>query len=145
MITTYSFLDSVVVLSHINYPVPIVFTGEGSGSISVSHSDVRTAMEQAADGAVMVSKQVADLGTVTITVQQTSKIHKELLRLINQLVAEAPSSWAQAVLTIKNITDGTGHICTGVAFQKVPDKNYAKTGSNVTWTLMCANIANLTV
>ena len=142
--TTYSFLDSVFVFSHPSHPVPISVVGEGAGSLTVAYDEVRTAMEVAADGAVMVSKQAGNTGTVQIQVLQTSTVHKELLRLFNQLVAASPGEWAQGSITMKNITDGTGHYCTGVAFQKIPDKAYAKQGGNITWTLMCADILSLT-
>jgi hypothetical protein len=144
MLTTYSFLDSVVIISH-PMNLPITVTGEGAGSISVSYQDPRTSHDVAADGAVMVSKQAGNTGAVSITVQQTSSIHKMLLKLFNQLIIAAPSMWAAGAITIKNITDGTGHLCTGFSFSKIPDKTYTKTGGQVSWTLMCADIQSLTV
>nr|MBP6064310.1 DUF3277 family protein [Bacteroidales bacterium] len=63
----------------------------------------------------------------------------------NALWLADTGSWATGTLTIRNTSDGTGHVCTGVAFVKMGDKGYKKTGAHVTWTLMAANIASLSV
>jgi hypothetical protein len=143
--STYSFLDTVVIYAHPELAIPIIITGEGAGSITVSMADNRTSFDTAADGAIMISKIAGNSGSVSINVQQTSLVHKKLLALYNQLILAAPSSWATAAMTIKNITDGTGHLCTGVTFQKIPDKNYQKEGQHITWTIMCADVQSLTV
>ena len=146
MQTTYSFLDSAMIVSHPLSPAgPIIITGEGAGTVAVAMIDVRTAMDVAADGAVMVSKMAGNTGTVTIAVQQTSLAHKKLLALFNALIPADTVSWAQASITIRNISDGTGHICTGVSFQKIPDKQYTKQGGQVSWIIMAADIQSLTV
>ena len=146
MQTTYSFLDSAMIVSHPLSPAgPIIITGEGAGTVAVAMIDVRTAMDVAADGAVMVSKMAGNTGTVTIAVQQTSLAHKKLLAMYNQLILAPPSVWAQAAMTIRNVTDGSGHLCTGITFQKVPDKSYQKEGQHITWTILCADIENVTV
>lgn len=142
--TTYSFLDSVMIFSHPSYP-PITIIGEGVGSVTISHVDTRTAHDVAADGSVMVSKQAGNTGTVSVSVQQTSSVHKQLLQIFNQLILAPPSLWATAAVTVKNITDGTSHLCTGVSFSKIPDKNYTKAGGQVQWTLMCTDVQDITV
>jgi hypothetical protein len=145
MQTTYSFLDTTLIFAHPDAPVPITITGEGAGRVTVSMDGDRTAMDQAADGAVMVSKMAATIGTVMIDVQQTSQVHKKLLALFNTLYIADTSAWAKATITIRNSSDGTGHVCTGVAFSKPGDKVYQKDGQHVSWTLKCADIQNLTV
>ena len=142
--TTYGFLDSVVILAH-SLIVPaglITLSGEGIGKATVSMRDERTAMDTAADGSVMISKIAGNTGTVAIDLQQTSLGHKALLSLYNLVILADPTMWAQAALTMRNITDGTSHIATGVAFTKLPDKTYQKDGQHVTWQLMCADIQN---
>lgn len=144
--TTYSFLDSVVILSHPTLqPVPIVITGEGASSATVSMTEERTAMEAAADGSVMVSKIAGNQGTISISVQQTSNAHKKILSFFNLLIGADTLSWAQAVMIVRNVVDGTSHVCTGVAPTKVPDKGYAKTGANIDWKFMCADIQSVTI
>jgi len=142
--TTYSFLDSVIILAH-SLIVPaglITLSGEGIGKATVSMRDERTIMDTAADGSVMISKIAGNTGTVAIDLQQTSLGHKALLSLYNLVILADPTMWAQAALTMRNITDGTSHIATGVAFTKLPDKTYQKEGQHVTWQLMCADIQN---
>jgi len=142
--TTYSFLDSVLVFNHPLAVVPIVITGEGAGKVTISMTDERTAMEVAADGQVMVSKIAGNTGAITIEVLQTSEAYKKLLILFNQLWLADTGSWASGTLIMKNTSDGTGHICTGVAYVKMGDKGYDKRGAYVAWTLMAADISNIT-
>ncbi len=142
--TTYSFLDSVLVFNHPLAVVPIVITGEGAGKVTISMTDERTAMDVAADGVVMVSKIAGNTGTIDIDVQQTSEAYKKLLILFNQLWIADTGSWASGTLIMKNTSDGTGHVCTGVAFVKMGDKGYDKRGANVTWSLMAADISSIT-
>ena len=143
MQSTYSFLDSVVIISH---PVIGVITlvGKGTDSISVAMSEQRTGHDVSADGNVMVSKIAGNNGNVSFDIQQTSQAHKQLLALFNLLVLADPISWAAMAITIRNITDGTGHLCTGVSPQKVPDKKYAKQGGHVSWVFMAADIQSST-
>jgi hypothetical protein len=144
--TTYSFLDSVIVIAHpLLDTAAIVLTGDGVGKATVAMSENKTAIDIAADGAPMVSKIAGEIGTVTIDVQQTSASHKKLLNLYNKLKIADTLSWAQASITMRNVVDGTSHIATGVAFQKVPDKGYEKEGKQVSWVFMCADIQNLTI
>jgi hypothetical protein len=141
--TTYSFLDSVVVLAHALLPIPITISGEGLGKAVVSMTTERTAHQVAADGSVMVSKIAGNNGNITIDLQQTSAAHKALLAFYNLVVTSPPNAWAQGVLTMRNVTDGSMHVATGISFQKVPDKTYEAEGQMVSWTLMAADIQSL--
>jgi len=143
--STYSFLDSILIITHPDLSSPIVLTGEGAGSVTVTMSETRTVHEVAADGAVMVSKVAGNQGTIAIDVQQTSNVHKKLLNLFNSLVIGKTDKWAQASINIRNIADGAGHICNGVSPQIIPAKAYAKAGAHLTWTFMAADIQNTTV
>lgn len=143
--TTYSFLDSVLVITHPLAVTPIVITGEGANSVTVSMTSNRTEMNVAADGAVMVSKIADNTGSFEIEVQQTSEAHKKLLNLFNIVWNADTGSWATGVLTIRNNSDQTGHIGTGVAFTKMGDKAYTKSGATVRWSLAAANIASLAI
>ena len=145
MQTTYSFLDTVVIIACPVIPIPITITGEGAGSVSVTMSAERTAIDYAADGAIMISKLAGNHGTVSINVQQTSTAHRDLLLLYNALIIAPPASWALSAMTIRNVANGSAHLCTGVAFSKVPDKSYQKEGQHVTWSFICADIENATV
>jgi hypothetical protein len=144
MQTNYSFLDLSGAIAH-----PAVgaytFTGEGLGEVSVIMSEERTTHDVAADGSVMVSKIAGNNGQVHIKCQQTSAVHKWLLLLYNALIIAPPDQWAQAAAYLRNVTDKTSHIATGLSFQKVPDKSYQKQGQQITWVLMAADIQSATV
>jgi len=142
--TTYSFLDSVLILAHPAEATPFVFVGEGTGSITVSMSETRTIHDIAADGSVMVTKVAGNNGQISIDVQQTSNAHRSMLAFFNRLIQAPPDQWAQATLAVRNITDHSGHLCTGISPQKVPDKVYKKEGGHVTWVLLAADIQSST-
>ncbi len=142
MNTTYSFLDLSGAIAHPALGA-YVFTGEGTGEITVTMSTEKSAHDVAADGSVMVSKIAGDNGTVTIQVQQTSAIHKWLLAAYNALKIADTSQWAQMAATLRNVADGTAHLAYGMSFQKVPDKVYQAQGQKVSWVLMAADIQSV--
>jgi hypothetical protein len=141
--STYSFLDSVCVFAHPLAGAPIVITGEGAGRITIAMTSERTDMNVAADGTVMVSKMAGNTGTITIEVQQTSSAYKKILMLFNQVWNAETGAWATGTITIRNTSDGTGHICTGVAYVKMGEKTYERQGRMVSWTLMAADIQSI--
>lgn len=139
--STYSFLD---LTGSINHPLTgaYVFTGKGTGSVTVSKATERTAHNVAADGSVMVSKIAGNNGSITIECQQTSPLHKWLQKW-SQILWMAPvSEWATTTILLRNASTGGSHLCTGVSPQKEADTPYQAQGSTVTWTLMCADIVN---
>ena len=46
---------------------------------------------------------------------------------------------------LRNVTDGTSHMITGLSFMKVPDKSYQAQGQQLTWVLMAADIQSVTM
>lgn len=140
---TYSFLD---LSGAIATPTgAYTFTGMGVGEVDISMTETRTVHDVAADGSVMVTKQAGNQGTISITCQQVSDLHKWLLAQYNMLITGPPNLWAQMAILMRNVTDGTSHSATGVSFQKVPDKKYGKQGGSVTWILMAADVQSLPV
>ena len=146
---TYSFKDLVGALTNSIFGVSFSLTGGnvGLGQITISMANERTVHQVAADGTVMPNYIPGNNGTVAIEVQQTSSLHHELLALYNLAVLAADgddvSGWASTSLSFRTLLDGSTHLCDGVSFSKVPDKPYHAQGSNVTWSLMAANIINL--
>lgn len=142
--TTYSFLDLSGAIEH-----PLLgaysFTGQGVGEVSVAMSTEKTHHEVAADGSVMVSKIAGNNGTITVKCQQTSMVHKWLLAAFNALVIADTDQWAKMSSLLRNASDGTSHIVSGISFNKIPDKSYQAQGQNVTWTLPAADIQSLPV
>jgi len=145
---TYSFKDSAGSLTNpVLNGVPIVFAGEiGMGEFVITMHTERTTHDVAADSTVMPSYIAGDNGACTIMMQQTSRLHAELLALYNLLVIAADngdvSNWAATALSIRNTVDGSQHLLTGVSFSKIPDKTYAAQGGKLTWVLMAANVKN---
>lgn len=146
--TTYSFRDLTggLVNPLLAANIPIVGGNIGNGALTVRMATERTTHMVGADGVVMPTYRAGDNGDVTIEMQQTSSLHHALLALFNALKTQADggdiSNWASTVISLRTILDGSGHLCSGVSFQKVPDKPYAADGQNVTWVLMCASIIN---
>lgn len=146
--TVYSFKDLVgtLVSPQLDNPYQIAGGNIGNGQITIRMLTQRTEHEVAADGTVMPTYISGSNGEVTIEVQQTSDLHHLLLSLYNQNVTEADSgdvsNWVSITISLRTILDGSGHILTGVSFQKIPDKPYAAKGQNVTWILMAANVVN---
>jgi hypothetical protein len=140
--STYSFLDLSGAIAHKKYAA-FTFSGKGVGSVTISMSTEKTAHDVAADGSVMVSKVAGNNGTITIQCQQTSEVHKWLLAWYTWLMAADTKHWANTGATLRNSSDGTSHLITGISPQKVPDKAYQAQGQMVSWVLMAAEIHSL--
>lgn len=144
----YSFKDLSGAFSH---PAAgsFQFAGQiGQGQTTVEMTTEKTVQDVAADGTVMVSAIAGDNGQISIEMQQTSELFKFLLdwyNLVNTALNNNDASgWAAATLTLRNITDGSGHVCTGVSPAKIPTKPYSAQGQKITWILPAANIQNTT-
>jgi hypothetical protein len=145
-IQTYSFLDLNGAIAHPLAGIgSFTFTGQGVGEVIIEMTEDRSAHDIAADGNVMISKVGGNNGTIQIKCQQTSPVHKFLLLAYNALIIAPPDQWAQAAAFLRNVTDGTSHIATGVSFTKIPPKSYQKQGQMITWMLMAGDIQNITV
>ena len=138
---TYSFQDVNITISH---PLAgqYIASGEGTGSIGFNMTNDRTVHDVAADGSVMVSKIEARNGSVPISIQQTSPMHKWLLKLFNLLSAKStsPKDWANIKIVMRAPNMGDLITATGVSFQKQPDRAFKAQGEQVTWNLMAADI-----
>lgn len=141
--TTYSFNDIYCVLSHPSFPAYTV-NGQGVGEISFTYADDNTIHERAADGSVMISKVKADNGTITISVQQTSDLHKWLKRFFNFLHLQSSASWAEMMI---NLSSPAGLfdtiVAVGVSPTKRADQPYQAQGQMVTWSFHAANIQHV--
>ena len=140
--TTYSFLDLSGAIVHPSYGA-YQFTGEGVGEITISMATERTHHDIAADGTIMISKIAGNNGTIAVKCQQTSVIHKYLVGLYNYLLTTDTNQWAQAAMLLRNASDGTSHVLTGISINKLGDKTYKAQGDTITWTLMAADITTM--
>lgn len=139
--TTYSFSDTVGSIQHPSVGV-FIFDGTGVGSVTVTKATDRTAHDIASDGSVMISKIPGNNGSITIECQQTSPIHKWLLKWFNALWLLDTQEWATTTILLRNNVTGISHAAKGVSPQKEADIPYQAQGQRVTWTLMCAEIIN---
>lgn len=121
---------------------------EGVKSITVDMDTDKIVKDTAADGAVMGSYVPGDAGKITLEVQQTSNWYKYFVDWynLNKLAADNQdvSNCFGGAVVLRNITDGTSHIATGVAAGKLPPKSYVATGGYVTVVLECLDIQSVT-
>lgn len=140
-LTTYGFQDVTVAFSSPGTVGNASSVGAGIGTISINMTTEKTVHEVSADGQVMVSKILGNNGTIVLSLQQTSQLHKYLLSWYNYINSStATENWTAMAITISSslLVDKT--VCTGVSPQKLPDRAYAAQGANVTWSLMAAEI-----
>jgi Bacteriophage KPP10, Structural protein ORF10 len=149
MSTVYSFKDTSGNMSD-----PDVGSFQFAGNIGMGQFTVEMATEKsdhnvASDGSVMVSAIAGDNGHVMIEVQQTSQLHTFLVKWYNAkntgMKNGNVTNFASAALTLRNIIDGSTHVCKGITPQRMPPKVYARQGQMLTWTLMCADIQTVTL
>ncbi|WP_201264982.1 phage protein [Brevibacillus reuszeri] len=137
--TTYSFADVSMVISHPSKG-QFVATGAGLGSISISMATDRSTHDVSADGSVMVSKIKGRNGNITVSAQQTSDLHKWLIKLFSYLENAPTAEWAKAAITIRSTSMQDLIRVTGVSFQKLPDRPFQAQGQQVSWVFMAADI-----
>ena len=113
----------------------------GMGKIVVSAAGDLTSHTATADGYVVVNRLKTTNGTVTLEVPQNSVGDAFLRRWAKWARATAaPNRIALGTLTITDNVSGFKTTCTGVSLQKVPDRTYDRTGTNLTYTLLATTI-----
>jgi hypothetical protein len=138
--STYSFADVSVVFYH---PAvgQYIASGQGIGTITKTHATEHTVHDTAADGSVMASKVPGNSGTATLTIQQTSPLHRWLVKWANHVIASNDSSeFTTATITLRAATMGDYIVWSGVSPQKLPDHPYQAQGQMITWTLMATSV-----
>ncbi len=137
----YSLPDVKTVLYH-----PDVGTANlhmyGTGKITVSSSGDLTSHTTTSDGYVVVNKIRTNGGSIALEIPQNSMGDAFLRRWARWAKSSSsPNRIALGTLTIKDNTAGFTIVCTGVSLQKVPDRIYDRTSSNLTWTLLATTIS----
>lgn len=136
----YSLPDVKTVLYH-----PDVGTANlhqcGTGSIVVSAAGDLTSHTTTADGYIVVNKLKTTNGTITIEVPQNSVGDDFLRRWARwQKNSTSPNRIALGTLTIYDAAGGFTVTCTGVSLQKVPDRRFDRTGTNLQYVLLATTI-----
>ena len=136
----YSLPDCRTVLYH-----PDVGTANlhqcGHGRITVSAAGDPTSHTVAADGYIVVNRLKSTNGTITLEIPQNSLGDWFLRQWAKwQKNCQDPSWIALGTLTIQGAAGGFSVVCTGVTMQKVPDRVFDRTGTNLTCTLLATTI-----
>ena len=140
--SVYSFGDVKSVLYH-----PDVGTANlhqcGMGKITISSSGDMTSHTVTADGYVVVNRTKSTNGTITLEVPQNSAADTFLRKWAKWARNTAsPNRIALGTLTVTDGTSGYKTTCTGVSLQKVPDRVYDRTETNVVYTLLATTITD---
>lgn len=139
--TTYSFKDVNAVITPPTGFGQGATSGNGVGEINVEYARDKTAHSPAADGSVMVTKIIAKEGSISISCQQTSPLHRYLRSLINHLENQPTAAWAGTTITISNANGFQDNMyARGVSFQKPAGQPYQEQGQMVTWNFLAAEI-----
>ena len=137
----YSLPDCKTVLAH-----PDVGTVNlhqcGTGRIVVASAGDLSSHTNTADGYVVVNRLKTTNGTVSIEVPQNSAADGFLRRWAKWAKSTAsPNRIALGTLTIQDTAAGFTVVCTGVSLQKVPDRTFDRTGTNLTYALLATTIS----
>jgi hypothetical protein len=136
--TVYSFLELSGVIAH-----PLVgscnFIGQGVGQITITLETDKTIHEHDINGTVLIGLIPGHNGKIIIQCQQTSNVHRWLLRAYSIIVSSLPSDWGTMIILLRNINNGMSHDLKGVSFDKIPELTYAADGSMINWSLSFAH------
>ena len=138
--SVYSLADTKVVLSHPNVGQCPLHQG-GAGKLVISMSGDISSHTSTARGDTVINRMRSENGVVTIEIPQNSAADNFLRKWVRYLTnVQASSKFPKSTLTI---TDQAGKFtihCTGVTPQKVPDRTYDRSSTNVTYTLLAVSI-----
>ena len=137
--TVYSLADVRTVLYHQNVG-QCVLSSQGVGKISITHSGDLSSHTATADGYVVVNRLRSVNGMITIEVPQNSPADEFLRKWAKYLKNAETWQFALSALNIVDAAGGFTIYCEGVTPQKIPDRAYDKTASNVSWVLLAASI-----
>ena len=107
----------------------------------VSYSGDLSTHTASADGTVIVNKLKADNGIITLEVPQNSIADNFLRKWCKYLRnTSRPEYFMLSTLTITDQAGGFTLLCTGVTPQKIPDRTFDRSSTNLTYTLLAASI-----
>ena len=111
------------------------------GKITVSHAGDMTSHTVTADGYIVVNRLKSTNGTIQLELPQDGLSDWFFRQWINwQKNAPDPSRIALGTLTIEDRAGNFKVICTGVTIQKVPDRVFDRTATNLVITLLATTI-----
>ena len=113
----------------------------GMGKIVISTAGDLSSHTMTADGYVVVNRLRTTNGTITLEIPQNS-VGDDFLRRWARWARSnsSPNRIALGTLTIYDSVTGQTIVCTGVSLQKVPDRTFDRTATNLTYTLLATTI-----
>ncbi|MBV4367919.1 phage structural protein [Erwinia sp. BNK-24-b] len=138
--SAYSFMD---VTASFTGPGVAFDLGSGSGTseegIVVTMKESKNSMTLGIDGEGMNSLLPGKSGQITINLLQTSPVNKKL-SLVYNAQSQLSSTWGKNIIVIRNSSSGEIITARGVAFQKLPDRKFAKEGGTTAWVFDCIKV-----
>ena len=136
----YSLPDCKSVLYH-----PDVGTANlhqcGHGKITVSAAGDLTSHTTTSDGYIVVNRLKSTNGTVTIEIPQDSLGDWFIRRWLSyQKNIQDPSRIALGTLRIEDGPANFSVVCTGLTLQKMPDRVFDRTETNLVYTFLATTI-----
>ena len=117
--------------------------GSGRGKMVITRSGDISSHTTTADGYVVVNRMASTNGAITIEIPQNSIADWFFRRWATyQKNLQNPSRVALGVITVQDTVAGLTITATGVSLQKIPDRSYDRTSSNVVWTFLAATITD---
>jgi len=135
----YSLADTRVVLYH-PYVGTAILSLCGIGKIVVSYAGDLSSHTATADGTVVVNRLKTQNATVTVEIPQNSIGDQFMRKWIKYLRNAKSEKYLLTTLTITDPSGGPTITMTGVTPQKTPDRTYDRTSSNLTYTLLAAEV-----
>ena len=135
----YSLADTRVVLYHPHVGTAILSLC-GIGKIVVSYAGDLSSHTATADGSVVVNRLRTQNATVTVEIPQNSIGDQFMRKWIKYLRNTQSEKYLLSTLTITDPSGGPTITMTGVTPQKTPDRTYDRTSSNLTYTLLAAEV-----
>ncbi len=138
--SVYSLADTKTVLYHPNVGQANLHSC-GRGKMVISFSGDISSHTATADGFVVINRMRAENGLITLEVPQNSIADTFLRRWAKYLrTTQDPSRFALSTLTVTDLAGGFTLLLTGVTPQKIPDRTYDRSSTNLTYTLLAASI-----
>ncbi len=140
MTSVYSLADTKTVMYH-----PDVGQANlhqcGRGKMTVSWSGDLSSHTATADGYVVVNRLRSENGLLTLEVPQNSPADEYLRRWCRYLRSlQDPSRFLLTTVTVTDTAGGFTLHLTGVTPQKTPDRVFDRSSTNLTYTLLAANV-----
>lgn len=129
--SSYSFLDVTATIDGPggNFSIKDGASDEG---ITIAQVNAKNTMTPGADSAVMHSLAASTASTITIRLLKTSPVNNQLMQLYNFQTTSA-ARHGKNTITVSDPTRGDIVTALTVAFNKIPDLNYAKEGGMHEW------------